>query len=67
MKQYAAAVLALASLAAGATPPAQNGADLRRLLSQARQGTAAPAPRQLSPAQRAELRRQLSEARQSRR
>jgi len=67
MKQYAAALLALASLAAAASPPAQSGADLRRLLTQEGQGAAAPAPRQLSPDQRAELRRQLSEARQSRR
>jgi hypothetical protein len=67
MKSYAVAMLALASLAAQATPPAHNGADLRRLLTQTSQGAPAPTPRQLSPDQRAELRRQLGDARPSRR
>jgi hypothetical protein len=67
MKSFAVALIALAGLAAGATPPPRDGADLRRLLAQSRQGSAPPAPRQLSPDQRAELRRQLGDARPVRR
>ena len=56
-----AAVLALASLSAAAAPPEQRPApDLRQSLRQYdRPGTAAP--RQLTPVERAELRRQLTE------
>ena len=66
------AVLALASLGAWAAPPQLGGTqpqpqprpqpDLRQTLHQFGQG-GAPAPRQLSPGERAELRRQLIEYR----
>lgn len=55
-----AAVLALASLAAAAAPPEQRPVqDLRQSLRQYTAGTAAP--RQLTPVERAELRRQITE------
>ena len=56
-----AAVLALASLSAAAAPPEQRPVhDLRQSLRQYHTaGTAAP--RQLTPVERAELRRQLTE------
>ena len=58
--KYLAAALAIASAAASAAPAAQSPADLRRTLKQYHP-TRSPAPRELSPGERAELRRQLSE------
>jgi hypothetical protein len=64
MKYLAVTALALAGAAAAAAqqsePPAVPPADLRQALQQFQRATV-PAPRQLSPNERAELRRQLSE------
>lgn len=67
MKSFLPALLALAGLAASAAPPPLEKADLRRVLSQVQHTPAATAQRKLSPEQRAELRRQLKEARQLKR
>ena len=61
--KYLAAALAFASAAALAAPGSQPPADLRRTLQQYHP-TRSPAPRELSPGERAELRRQLIEYRQ---
>jgi hypothetical protein len=56
-------VLVLAAVfqhAAHAQPPRERGGDLRRAVQQYHPA-GAPAPRQLTPVERAELRRQLSE------
>ena len=60
--QYLAAVLAIACVAAGASARAgtQPPPDLRRVLQHYHPDTQS-APRQLSPPERAELRRQLRE------
>jgi DNA-binding GntR family transcriptional regulator len=42
-------------------PPARPAADLRESLQQVRPGGARPAPRQLTPAELAQLRRQLAD------
>jgi hypothetical protein len=60
--KYLAAALAFASAAAAAAPGSQP-ADLRRVLQQYHP-TRGPAPRELSPVERAELRRQLIEFKQ---
>ena len=59
---YFAAMLALASLGAGAAPPAQQApaGGLRQTLQQYHPASGA-APRQLTPVEREELRRQISE------
>ena len=61
--KYLAAALAFASAAAAAAPGSQPPADLRRTLQQYHP-TRSPAPRELSPVERAELRRQLIEYKQ---
>ena len=67
--KYLAVVFGLASAAACAAPPTPPPApaaavvDLRQALQQYRLDSSA-APRQLTPVERAELRRQLSEFRQ---
>jgi hypothetical protein len=68
MKSLAVAVAVLAWAAQAAAPHAQGPAptqppapDLRQALQQARGTAPAPLPRQLTPPERAELRRQLSE------
>ncbi len=58
--KYLVAALAIASAAASAAPGSQSPADLRRTLQQYH-ATRSPAPRELSPGERAELRRQLSD------
>ena len=58
--KYLAAALAFASAAAVAAPGSPAPADLRRTLQQYHP-TRSPAPRELSPGERAELRRQLME------
>lgn len=61
--KYLGAVVAFASVAAAAAPPSQRQeADLRRVLQQYH-SVSTPPPRQLTPVERAELRRQLSEHR----
>lgn len=62
--KYLAAALAFASAAAVAAPGMPAPADLRRTLQQYHP-TRSPAPRELSPGERAELRRQLIEYKQS--
>ena len=58
--KYLAAALAFASAAAMAAPGSQPPADLRRALQQYHPARS-PSPRELSPGERAELRRQLTE------
>jgi hypothetical protein len=58
---YFAALLALACVSAGAAPPQQSAAGgLRQTLQQYHPASGA-SPRELTPVERAELRRQLSE------
>jgi hypothetical protein len=64
MRSYLAAFAMLAPLAVFAgSPPLHNPPDLRRMLRQEPGTAMPPAPRQLSPEQRAELRRQLGDFR----
>lgn len=67
MKSLAPALWVLAATAASASPPVPQQADLRRVLTQVQHAPPSAALRKLSPEQRAELRRQLQEARQPRR
>jgi hypothetical protein len=61
MKYFAAAMFALVCLGASAAPPPQTTpVDLRQTLQQYHAGSSA-APRQLTPVERAELRRQLAQ------
>lgn len=60
-------LLAAAGAVASATPPPPQQADLRRVLKQVQHAPPATAVRKLSAEERAELRRQLREARQQRR
>jgi hypothetical protein len=59
--KYLVAVLAVACGAAGADPatPARKAPDLRQAVRQYHPGTVPAAPRQLSPTERALLRKQL--------
>jgi hypothetical protein len=58
--KYLVAAAALYAAAAAAVPNApRHVPDLRQTLQQYHPGSTAPAPRQLSPVERAELRRQL--------
>lgn len=60
--KYITAALLLAPVAIGAAQPVQRApANLRQVLEQYRRKVAPP-PRELSPAERAELRRQLAES-----
>ena len=63
MKYLAGAFLGLACLAAQAVPPPNpdHPSELRKALGQYHPASSVAPPRQLTPAERAELRRQLSE------
>ncbi|MDB5858687.1 MAG: hypothetical protein JWQ76_2376 [Ramlibacter sp.] len=63
--KYILAVLAAAACVVASAQPAQRVADLRRVLEQYHPASAPhPQPRQLTPEERAQLRRQLADFKQ---